>query len=392
MATLLLVVIFIDFIGLGIPDSLLGACWPSIYPDLGVSISVQGILSFITSGCTVVSSLFAARVINKFGTPKVTAVSTVITALAILGYSLSGNIFLLILCSIPLGLGAGAIDSGLNNYVSLHYSATHMSLLQCFYGVGVSISPYIASLLVTTAGGWRSAYRTMFFVQLGISLITVLSIPLWKRANGGQNSLEEDKQETVPLKKLIKMPEVVLMGFMLFGAVAVECTAGAWSSSYFVNSRDLARDTAAAIATCFYAGLAVGRLVSGLIATRLSAWKIIKLSSAFLAFSIVLLMLPLPTPVSSVALFFIGFGVGPLFPNIIHIAPASFGREISQSTISFIMAFSYVGITLMPPLFGLLAGISTDIYPFYIFAMFILLFTTMALVIKALKRKGTYIE
>lgn len=392
MATLLLVVIFIDFIGLGIPDSLLGACWPSIYPDLGVSISVQGILSFITSGCTVVSSLFAARVINKFGTPKVTAVSTVITALAILGYSLSGNIFLLILCSIPLGLGAGAIDSGLNNYVSLHYSATHMSLLHCFYGVGVSISPYIASLLVTTAGGWRSAYRTMFFVQLGISLITVLSIPLWKRANGGQNSLEEDKQETVPLKKLIKMPEVVLMGFMLFGAVAVECTAGAWSSSYFVNSRDLARDTAAAIATCFYAGLAVGRLVSGLIATRLSAWKIIKLSSAFLAFSIVLLMLPLPTPVSSVALFFIGFGVGPLFPNIIHIAPASFGREISQSTISFIMAFSYVGITLMPPLFGLLAGISTDIYPFYIFAMFILLFTTMALVIKALKRKGTYIE
>lgn len=388
MATLLLVVIFIDFIGLGIPDSLLGACWPSIYPDLAVSISAQGILSFITSACTVVSSLFAARVINRFGTPKVTAVSTVVTALAILGYSLSGNLFWLIVCAIPLGLGAGAIDSGLNNYVSLHYSATHMSLLHCFYGIGVSVSPYVASLLVTTAGGWRSAYRTMFFVQLCISLVTILSLPLWKRANGGADGLEEDKQETVPLKKLIKMPAVVLMGLMLFGAVAVECTAGAWSSSYFVNSRGLARDTAAAITTCFYAGLAVGRLVSGLIATKLSAWKIIKLSSAFLAFSIVLLMLPLPTPVSAVALFFIGFGVGPLFPNIIHIAPASFGREISQSTISFIMAFSYVGITLMPPLFGLLAEISTDIYPFYIFAMFILFFATMIAVIKALKRAG----
>lgn len=392
MATLLLVAIFIDFIGLGIPDSLLGACWPSIYPDLAVSISAQGILSFITSACTVVSSLFAARVINRFGTPKVTAVSTVVTALAILGYSLSGNIYLLVLCAIPLGLGAGAIDSGLNNYVSLHYSATHMSLLHCFYGVGVSISPYIASLLVTTAGGWRSAYKTMFFVQLGISLVTILSLPLWKRANGGADGLEEDKQETVPLKKLIKMPAVVLSGLMLFGAVAVECTAGAWSSSYFVNSRELARDTAAAITTCFYAGLAVGRLVSGLIATKLSAWKIIKLSSAFLALSIVLLMLPLPTPVSAVALFFIGFGVGPLFPNIIHIAPASFGREISQSTISFIMAFSYVGITLMPPLFGLLAEISTDIYPFYIFAMFILFFATMSAVIKALKKAGRPIE
>lgn len=392
MATLLLVVIFIDFIGLGIPDSLLGACWPSIYPDLAVSISAQGILSFITSACTVVSSLFAARVINRFGTPKVTAVSTVVTALALLCYSLSGNIYLLILCAIPLGLGAGAIDSGLNNYVSLHYSATHMSLLHCFYGIGVSVSPYVASLLVTTAGGWRSAYKTMFFVQLGISLVTILSLPLWKRANGGADGLEEDKQETVPLKKLIKMPAVVLMGLMLFGAVAVECTAGAWSSSYFVNSRELARDTAAAITTCFYAGLAVGRLVSGLIATKLSAWKIIKLSSVFLAFSIVLLMLPLPTPVSAVALFFIGFGVGPLFPNIIHIAPASFGREISQSTISFIMAFSYVGITLMPPLFGLFAEISTDIYPFYIFAMFILFFATMSAVIKALKKSGRPIE
>ena len=388
MATLLLVVIFIDFIGLGIPDSLLGACWPSIYPDLGVSISAQGILSFITSSFTVVSSLFAARVINRFGTPKVTAVSTVVTALALLGYSFSGNIFFLILCAIPLGLGAGAIDSGLNNYVSLHYTATHMSFLHCFYGIGVSISPYVASLLVTTAGGWQSAYRTMFFVQLGISLITVISLPLWKRANNGKEGLEEDKQETVPLKKLFGMPAVVLSGLMLFGAVAVECTAGAWSSSYFVNSKGLGRDTAAAITVCFYAGLALGRLVSGLVATRLSSWRIIKLSSAFLALSILLLMLPLPTPVSAVALFFIGFGVGPLFPNIIHIAPQSFGREISQSTISFQMAFSYVGLTLMPPLFGLLAAITTDLYPFYIFAMFILFFVTMVSVIKALKKEG----
>ena len=392
MATLLLVVIFIDFIGLGIPDSLLGACWPSIYPDLGLPVSAAGIVSFITSGCTVVSSLFAARIINRLGTPRVTAVSTVITAFALLGYSFSGNIIFLCLCAIPLGLGAGAIDSGLNNYVSLHYSATHMSLLHCFYGIGVSVSPYVASLLVETAGGWRAAYRTMFFVQLGISIVTILSLPVWKRAHRGVGAEQEEKQQTVPLKKLIKMPAVVLSGLMLFGAVAVECTAGAWSSTYFVNSKSFSPDNAAAITTFFYAGLAAGRLVSGFVATKLSSWKIIKISSAVLFGAIVLLMLPLPTPLSAAALFLTGFGVGPLFPNIIHIAPTSFGREISQSTISFQMAFSYVGITLMPPIFGILAGISTDIYPFYIAAMFVLFFTTMLAVVRCLKKMGTYTE
>jgi fucose permease len=209
-----------------------------------------------------VSSLFAARVINRFGTPRVTALSTIITASSLLGYSLSGNIFFLCLCAIPLGLGAGAIDAGLNNYVSLHYSATQMSLLHCFYGIGVSVSPYVASLLVETTGGWRAAYRTMFFVQLGISLVTVLSLPVWKKAHGTNGTAEEEQQETVPLKKLIKMPAVVLSGLMLFGAVAVECTAGAWSSTYFVNSKNFSPDSAAAITTFFYAGLAFGRLVS----------------------------------------------------------------------------------------------------------------------------------
>ena len=179
---------------------------------------------------------------------------------------------------------------------------------------------------------------------------------------------------------------------MLFGAVAVECTAGAWSSTYFVNSKYFSRDSAAAITTFFYVGLATGRLVSSFVANKISSWKIIKISSAVLFAAIVLLMLPLPTPISAAALFLIGFGVGPLFPNIIHIAPASFGREISQSTIGFEMAFSYVGLTLMPPFFGILAEISTDIYPFYIAAMFFFFFVTMLAVIRSLKKMGTYAE
>ncbi len=390
MATILITVIFIDFIGLGIPDSIFGACWPAIYTDLNLPIEAANLINFITVGCTVFSALMAPKIIAKLGTPIVTAVSTVLTAVGLLGFSVSGNILFMCVCAFPLGLGAGCIDTGLNNYVSLHYKATHMNFLHCFYGIGVALSPYISSLILKGIGGWQSAYRVMFFVQVGISAVTILSIPIWKKV-GRNDAGEEEIQRAVPLKEQVKIKGLVAAAIMLFGSCAVECTAGSWSSTYFAGSKGFSPEDAAAMVTFYYVGMTISRFLCGVIASKLSSWKIIKISLCILFAAIVLLILPMPTFISAAALFMIGFGIGPVFPNVIHLAPQNFGRDISQSTISTQMACAYIGTTLMPPLFGFLAGaFSTDLFPYYLLAMFGVLTVATLITISKIKKAGRY--
>lgn len=389
MATLLLAVIYIAFIGLGIPDSLFGTAWPAIYREFSLPISMASCVTLLISGGTVVSSLFSARLINRFGTGRVTAVSTALTAAALLGFSLSGHLLWLCLFAVPLGLGAGAIDSALNNYVALHYRATHMNFLHCFYGVGVSLSPYLMSLALSGQGGWRSGYRLAFFIQLGIAVVTIAALPLWGRAVHAQTA---DEQETAPrtlsLSQLARLPGVKSVWLAFIGSCAIEYICGAWGSTFLVESKDMAVDTAAQIITLYYVGMALGRFLSGVLSVKLSSWALIRIGQGVVLAAIVLLLLPLPAFAAGAGLFLIGLGNGPVFPNLIHLTPTNFGRDVSQSVMGSQMAAAYVGIMLVPPLFGLLAqAAGTDIFPFFLLVLFIGMIGATLRLIRTVKKR-----
>ena len=390
MATALLIIIYMAFIGLGIPDSLFGTAWPAIYPEFGAPLSAASYVTLLISGGTVVSSLLSDRIINRFGTGKVTAVSTAMTAAALLGFSLSPDLPWLCLFAIPLGLGAGAIDSGLNNYVALHYKAAHMNFLHCFYGIGVSLSPYLMSLALAGEGGWRGGYRLVFYCQLAIALITLLSLPLWSRGKTDNPAVVEGVPRTISMAGLIRIPAVRTVWAVFFASCAIEYTCGTWGSTFLVSAKGLAVEHAAQMVTFYYAGMALGRFLSGMLAGRLSSWRLIQTGQGVVLGAIALL-LPLPAAVSGVGLFLIGLGNGPLFPNLIHLTPKNFGIEISQSVMGTQMAASYMGIMLMPPLFGLLAqAVGAWVLPGFLLLLFVVMAASMGLLLHLLKKQGRY--
>lgn len=373
MATLLLMVIFLSYIGLGIPDSLFGTAWPAMGPELGMPLSAANAVTFLISGGTMLASLFSSRVINRFGTGRVTAVSTAMTALALLGFSLAENFFWLCLLAVPLGLGGGAVDAALNNYVALHYRASHISFLHCFYGVGVSISPWLMSLTLSAEGGWRGGYRLAFGIQAVIALAALLSLPLWGRMSGCRAAAEE-KSRNAGFRELFRTPGMRPVWLMFFGSCALEYTCGVWGSSYLVESRSVAVDHAAKAVMAYYAGMAIGRFLSGLLARKCTSWQIICGGQSVVLVALVTLLLPLPAVAASVSLFLVGLGNGPFFPNLVHLTPQNFGREISQAVMGSQMAASCAGILLAPPVFGFLAQkLGTGIYPWYLLGLFAVL-------------------
>lgn len=366
MATLLLVVIYICYIGLGIPDSLFGTAWPAIYREFALPISAASLVTVLTSFCTMISSFISARLVNRFGTAAVTVISTAATAAGLLAYSFSGNILYMCIASVPLGFGAGAIDSALNNYVALHYSANHMSFLHCFYGVGVSVSPYVMSLFIESSGGWRVGYRTVFFVQLTITLITVLALPVWKRTGHISPAGQKDKPRTLSVWQTVKTPYVKTACLAFITSCSIEAVCTSYGSSFLVETKGFSIEKAAFFITFYYVGLAAGRFVSGLLASRLTSWQIIIAGMAVSAFAVVLTALPLPPFFAVAGLFLTGFGIGPVFPNLTHLTPINFGRDISGSVIGVQMGAAYIGIMLTPPIFGISAQyLSTDIFPFF---------------------------
>ena len=391
MATILLVIIYIAFIGLGIPDSLFGTAWPAIYQEFGLPVSAASCVTLLISGGTVCSSLLSARIIRRFGTGAVTAFSTTLTAAALLGFSVSHQIIWFCLFAIPLGLGAGAIDSGLNHYVALHYRATHMNFLHCFYGIGVSLSPYLMSLALSGQGGWRGGYRTMFLVQGVIALLTIMTLPLWKRAHPVEKQEEEAHTQVVRFSVLARNPAIRQVWLVFMASCAIEYTCGTWGSTFLVGARNMPVDRAAQAVTLFYVGMAVGRFFSGIAACRVSSWKLIQIGLGLIAVSVVWLLLPLPAGVSSAGLLCIGLGIGPIFPNLIHLTPRNFGKENSQSVMGTQMAASYIGIMLMPPLFGLLAqGIGVALFPYFLLVMFAATVASTVCLTRNLRKQGRY--
>ena len=368
MATLLLIVIFIDFIGLGIPDSLFGAAWPAINYDFGLPISAANAVTVTMTVCSIISSLMSAKLTERFSTSKIAAVSTALTAVGLFGFSISKNIYMMFFFTLFLGFGAGAIDAALNNYVAVHYKASHMNFLHCFYGIGVTLSPYIMSLALKNRS-WENGYRWASIIQLVISFIAFASLPLWQK-NGILSGVSEENSKS-SFAELIKLPGVKSTWLVLFGSCSLEYVSGTWASSFLVNSRGLTADKAALFITVYYGGMAFGRFLSGIFSTKLKPQQIIAIGTILIIPAIALVSQPFIPFLCAAGLFLIGLGNGPLYPNMVHLTPIRFGKKMSQAVMGSQMAAAYIGILSMPALTGFLAQkFSTDIFPYCLIILY----------------------
>ena len=379
MFSLLLAVIYLAFISLGLPDSLLGSVWPTIYQEFNVPVSYAGAIFMIISAGTIFSSLQSDRLTKLLGTGKVTAFSVLMTAVALWGFSISSSYWMLVLWAIPYGLGAGSVDASLNNYVALHYKSHHMSWLHCMWGVGASIGPYIMSFALLNGQTWNMGYRYISLIQVVLTFIIMLSLPLWKKrpviddVDGVQES-ENKKDKALTLKEIVNIPGAKQVMLMFFCYCALEQTTGLWASSYLVLQHGFDLEIAASYASLFFIGITVGRAVSGFITMKLNDKQMIYLGQVIILIGIILMCLPFGHQVALVGLVTIGLGCAPIYPCIIHSTPTNFGADKSQAVIGVQMASAYVGNLLMPPLFGIIANhISVRLFPVYLLLILIVM-------------------
>ena len=372
MYLFLLALIYLAFISLGLPDSLLGSAWPLMHLEMGVPISYMGIITMLISGGTIVSSLMSDRLTRKFGTKILTVASVFLTVIALFGFSFANNFYMLIVFAIPYGIGAGAIDAALNNYVALHYKAKHMSWLHCFWGVGTIVSPFVMGYALTSST-WNNGYRIVGFMQLVIGIILLLTLSVWKVNEDVVSTTSED----VGLFKALRIKGVpfLLLGFLAY--CAAETTTMQWASTYFVEVKGISIERAASFASLFYIGITAGRFISGFITDKLGDRKMILLGSSVLIVGILTLAIPSSSYELAFASFIIiGLGCAPIYPCIIHSTPYNFGAKNSGAIIGIQMASAYLGATFMPPIFGVLGNAST----FAIMPLYLLVFVLLMLV------------
>jgi fucose permease len=373
VSTILLVIIYISFISLGLPDSLLGSAWPSMYTGLNVPLHYAGYISMIIAGGTVISSFFSEKVIRRFGTGLVTAVSVLMTAAALLGISLTHAFGLLCLWAVPLGLGAGSVDAALNNYVALHYKAKHMSWLHCFWGIGASTGPIIMSFFLISGQSWNTGYRTIGFIQFGLVAILFLTIALWGKVKSMQNQEESKPSRGVQYKEIFHTPGVKQILIAFFCYCSMESIAGLWGSSFLVMEKSIAPEIAAQWISLYFIGITSGRFVSGFLTIKLSNRQMVRLGQGLIACGVIMLMLPVGKVLLLPGFFTIGLGCAPIYPSLLHETPRNFGSEKSQAIMGIQMASAYIGSTFMPPIFGRLASFTGFvIFPLFIGAILIL--------------------
>jgi len=376
MASLLLAIIYAAFISLGLPDSLLGAAWPSMYVDLDVPMAYAGWIAIIVSGGTIVSSLMSEKLIRRLGTGVVTTASVATTALALFGFSFSHSFWALCLWGVPYGLGAGSVDAALNNFVALHYRSRHMNWLHCFWGVGASLGPYVMGLCLTGGLPWNNGYQTIGIVQVALVACLFVSLPLWKR-EGTPGAAQPRQGEALGIRAAFRLPGAGQTLTAFFCYCGLETTAGLWASSYMVLNRGIPAETAATMASLFYLGITGGRFLSGFAAIRLDDRRMVRIGLLFTALGIGLIFLPLGNAPLFAGLALVGLGCAPIYPSLLHETPVNFGRERSQMLMGIQMACAYTGSTLMPPLFGLIAQNATiALYPAYLL-IFLALMTVM---------------
>ena len=382
MTTLFLAVIYAAFISLGLPDALLGSAWPLMYPEFQVPVSRAGVVFMIISVGTVVSSLMSDKLTRRFGTGKVTAFSVGITATALLGFSCSTSFWMLCLWAVPYGLGAGSVDAALNNYVALHYASRHMNWLHCMWGIGASVGPYIMGGILTMGLRWNMGYLTIGLLQIGLTALLFLSLPLWRKSItevDGQTPSSE-----LNFAQIIRIPGALESMVMFFCYCALEQTAGLWASSYLVLHKGVSSEAAAAFASMFFTGIAIGRAVSGFLTIKLNDTQMIRLGQSVIALGIAIMLLPFGQTLALAGFILIGLGCAPIYPCVIHSTPERFGAGNSQAVIGVQMASAYIGTSLMPPLFGLVAEhIDVVLLPVYLLAIL----ATMTLMHERLLRK-----
>lgn len=378
MATLFLIVIYLSFISLGLPDSLLGVAWPIMQPEIGASFGSAGIISMIIAGGTIVSSLVSGSIIQKLGTGQVTLISCLMTAGALLGFSVAPSLLWFAVLAVPLGLGAGAVDSALNHYVASHYKAHHMSWLHSFWGVGAMLGPIIMSYHIADDNSWREGYWAVAMIQFGLVVVLFITLPLWKRVAERQQAskslsisseaahVEEkqrndikSKKSSAPQKHPIKIKGVkfTLVAFLFY--CGVEATVGLWGASYLVGARNISAETAASWVSLYYGGITLGRFLSGFITMKVSNRHLILIGQLTALAGGIILLLPLPNVLTLTGFILIGLGLAPIFPGLLHETPARFGKEQSAKLMGYQMAAAYTGTTFLPPVFGLIASNTT---------------------------------
>lgn len=395
MYSLLLAIIYLSFISLGLPDSLIGSAWPVMHVDLGVGMSSAGIITIIISLGTIIASAFSNSLINKLGTGLLTAVSVMLTAIGLIGFSFANAFWMLVVFAIPYGLGAGAVDAGLNNYTAVNYPARHFNWLHCMWGVGASISPYIMSYALTGGLGWGSGFRIVFYIQVVLVVLLFATLPVWKRVEkdrmlktGGSVERVDEPKKKVSTREAIKINGVMLAFIAFFAYCSMEQTAGLWATSYLVQYKGIDAVIASKFASFFYIGITVGRAIAGIFADKVGDKTLIRGGTAIILLGILLVALPIVDNGCALAgLVVIGFGCAPIYPAILHSMPRYFGKDNSQAIMGVQMAFGYTGIVVMPPLFGLLAEhVSVGLYWSYLL-VFVLIMLVMCEVLNGKMKK-----
>lgn len=388
MVTLLLIVIYLAFISLGLPDSLLGVAWPAIQQDWNLPLDAAGLISVVSIGFTVLSSLLNGHIVKKIGTGKLTFISGLMTGCALLGISFAPSFIWIIFLAIPLGFGGGSVDASLNNYVASHFKSHHMNWLHSFWGVGATIGPIIMGSYLLDKS-WQQGYRTIAYIQILLAGILLLSLPLWAKHkdntiaanNGVEEILEPDKH--ILQKKGI----IFALGTFVF-YVAVEMSVGLWGSSYLVQIKNISVDTAAKWIALYYGGITFGRFISGFISFKLNNIQMIRYGTLISLIGGIILILPVPNFLLMTSFVLIGMGFAPIFPGMIHETPTRFGKNNSAVIIGYQMAAAYSGSAIIPPLLGVLGRrISMNVFPLFVLLtiLMVLIFSEI-LTVKTVKK------
>jgi len=404
MATLFLIIIYLAFISLGIPDSLLGSAWPVMYPDIGVSFSSAGILSMVVAAGTIVSSLASGSIIQRLGTGAITLISCFLTAGALLGFSMAPSMIWLVMLAIPLGLGAGAIDAALNHYVAENYKAHHMNWLHCFWGVGATVGPVIMSSFIADLNSWRGGYAAVSMIQFVLVFILFVTLPLWKRIASNRELERSQSEQQERVESVLPRPsgstkanvfrirgvKPALIAFLFY--CGVEATVGLWGTSYLVGTRNITAETAAVWISLYYGGITVGRLVTGFITLKVHNRVLIRFGQLVAIAGGIIFLLPVPVPVLLIGFILVGLGLAPIYPGLLHETPARFGREHSARLMGYQMAAAYTGTTFLPPLFGVIATkTSVGLFPFVILAFLVFMLMSAEKVNRILNKQNARI-
>lgn len=388
MFALLIAIIYLSFISLGLPDSLLGSAWPVMRVDFGAPLSFAGIISMIICAGTIVSSLLSDRLTKKLGTGPVTAISVTMTAVALFLFSISTEYWMLVIFAVPYGLGAGGVDASLNNYVALHLKARHMSWLHCMWGVGAAVSPYIMSYAITGGSGWNQGYLIVAIIQICLSAMLFISLPLWKKcAKIDAGEVAQVNAQPVKVKEIFATRGATACFICFFCYCALEQTTMLWANSYMMSHNGITAEEAAKFASLFFIGITVGRGINGFLTLKFNDKTLIRAGQTLILIGVIFVVIPDIFALTVAGFIIIGLGCAPVYPCIIHSTPELFGADKSQALIGVQMASAYMGSCFAPPLYGLLANhVSTELLPAYLAAFLVLMFVMHETVVRKTKK------